>query len=172
MNYLKSYKLFESTDVVMAGIENAMSNKNLELFKELIEQHDDLIDYDEIISWLIHLDEDSEDNYRIECDYDYDSEESVTNMELLLFLKYVPSRHLDHITSIVAHDQGLTSLEGLSNMKHLEFIDCSYNDITTLEHITDLPNLTHLCCGENPLPQEVIDMDNDIQAIKNYYRNR
>ena len=48
MKHLKSYKLFESTEVIMSGLENAIMNDNETLFNELINQYSDMIDYSKI----------------------------------------------------------------------------------------------------------------------------
>lgn len=53
MKHLKSYQLFENQDIVMAGVKNALENKNLKLLKDLSIQYGDLIDYKFVIEYIV-----------------------------------------------------------------------------------------------------------------------
>ena len=40
MKHLKTFQIFENQDVLSAGLENAVKNNNLQLIKDLVDQHD------------------------------------------------------------------------------------------------------------------------------------
>lgn len=52
MKHLKSYQIFESTEIVMAGLENAIKNNNEKLLDDLMNQYSDMIEYDNIDNLL------------------------------------------------------------------------------------------------------------------------
>ena len=52
MKYLKPYQLFESKDIIMAGVWNSFDKKNPELFKNLVHQYGSLIDYNPVVEYI------------------------------------------------------------------------------------------------------------------------
>jgi Leucine-rich repeat (LRR) protein len=60
----------------------------------------------------------------------------------------------------------LTSLEGIENLVNLNYLNCSDNQLTSLEEIVNLVNLKYLNCSNNQLTS-LGGIENFIKLIKN-----
>lgn len=86
MKHLKTYHLFESIEIINAGIENAMTYQNIELFKDLVQQHNDSIDYEKIIRRIFNA---PMDHYKF---FDHIPSEVLKDMEIFaeIYVTIVP----------------------------------------------------------------------------------
>jgi Leucine-rich repeat (LRR) protein len=63
--------------------------------------------------------------------------------------KYPDKNSWDKIKQVNCSNNNLTSLEGIENLRNLEVLNCSNNNLTSLEGIENLSNLKHLYCFNN-----------------------
>lgn len=88
--------------------------------------------------------------------------------------------YLTQLTNLSCSKNNLTDLKGIVGLTKLEYLYCSINNLSSLKGIEELTNITRLYCENNPLPQEIINMDsnininnynnNDIEGIRKYYK--
>ena len=57
----------------------------------------------------------------------------------------------ENLATLNCSDNQLTSLDGISNCPNLTILNCRNNQLTSLDGISNCPNLTILDCGNNPL---------------------
>lgn len=133
MKHIKSYKLFESKEVVMACVWNAINNINGELFKDLVEQHGELVDFKSIVDKTLDKNPNRPNSYEIR------------SRNILPFLKYIPPQYLNHVTNLRCNTEGITILEGIQYLHNLEFLYCGQNNIIEL-NLQGLINLKELYC--------------------------
>jgi Leucine-rich repeat (LRR) protein len=69
----------------------------------------------------------------------------------LTWLKRKYKNSWKKIKEIDCSNNNLTSLEGIENLRNLRILDCSNNNLTSIEGIENLRNLTHLYCYHNNL---------------------
>lgn len=140
MKYLKSYKIFEyNNDIVMAGMVNAIDNDNIQLFKDLIEQHSQFIKYD-----IIH---DIFFERNMLRPYIF----TLLDGKYLKFFKYLPSSILKDKVVLKANNLGIKSLEGFEYLPNLEKLDIDDNEIRSLKDGKKLTKLVELKCKANEL---------------------
>ena len=126
MKHIKPYKIFESKEVIMAGIDNAIDKNNIELFKDLIEQYSEHIDFKKIKNHL-----------------------SWESNNTLPFYEFIPSEHLANIKELDISYKGVESLKGIEFLYNLEKLSCRDTWIKSLKGIENLNRLKELNCSEN-----------------------
>lgn len=129
MKHLKPYHIFESQEIIDAAVWNAINKKNLELFKGLCEQHSDLIDYKKVVGIII-------ENHMDVC---------------FPFLRYVPSKYLDHIKELDYNKMNMSSMD-VSMFYNLERLYCANNHLTELD-VSNNTKLKTLKCQNNNLTE-------------------
>ena len=138
MKHLKTYRLFESTDVVMAGVENAIKNHNYELLFDLFKQHGDMIDPNKLVKIFL------------------------SNNKNFEFLNIIPKRYLEKVTELWLSSKledlsilqkfpnlemlslfrtGLTSLKGVEHLTNLRTFSVQLDDIKSVEPLSGLTKL-------------------------------
>jgi Leucine-rich repeat (LRR) protein len=61
-------------------------------------------------------------------------------------------------------NNNITSLEGIENLPKLEWLNCADNKLTSLKGIENLPKLEWLFCYDNPLPYFDLEDINKLKA--------
>ena len=140
MKHLKPYQLYESQSIINASIENAINNNNIELFKDLTIQYNDMVDYESIVD-------------RIWDDYDY---------RLLSFFKHIPLEYKTHITELSYNDIGIKHQVDISGLPYLETLNCYLNDLTELD-VSKNTMLKFISCDNNNLT--TLDISNNPELV-------
>lgn len=140
MKHLKTYRLFESKEIVMAGVENAVKNKNYELLFDLFRQHDDMIDVNKLIDLIIK--HSSVEQLSIlpkrflEKTTQLQVEGKVNNLD---FLHLFPN-----LEKLRLFNNSLTSFNGIEHLTKLTIFRSSLNEISDLSPLSGLIKLKEL----------------------------
>ena len=149
MKHIKSYHLFESKEVIMASIKNAIDNNNVDLYNDIVDQYSEFIDYKDVTDLIL--------NWR----GNYHFLKNIGSQNLT-HVKYLDIRHKDittlkdikYLTSLEELDCdecGLTSLEGIESLTKLKILHCGVNELTSLKGVENLKNLEQIQCSEQPI---------------------
>src|SRR5574343_44698 len=84
-------------------------------------------------------------------DIDPYGEEIWEDVPRIIEISLEQGKPLDKITKLECSNNQLTSLEGIEKLVNLEILYCFYNQLTTLEGIEKLVNLKILYCYNNQL---------------------
>ena len=131
MKHIKSYQLFESKEIISAGVENALKNNNLELFMELFNQYPEFIDYNTVVR------------------YAYQKRH--------IFIGLLDIIPLEKVTHLFCPRTALSELD-LSIYPNLKYLNCNYNQLSELD-VSMLSQLNHCECLGNKL--EELDFSNN-----------
>ncbi len=80
--------------------------------------------------------------------------------------KHYTKKEQKNLTILNCSHENITSLEGIENLTELEALDCSYNQLTTLIGIEKLTFLEYLSCFNNPLPYKSNILESILKEIK------
>lgn len=138
MKHLKSYRLFESQEVIDSAIFNSLANYNLKLFKDIINQYDNIIDYKKTLSYI------------------FTQDSILASGKYLPLLEHIPTKYLEIIkdvdcTHLKKDEHKISTLEYFKYLPNLEMIDCDGNLLENLNGIENIPKLVEFYCAVNKL---------------------
>lgn len=140
MKHIKSYQIFESREVIMGGILNAMRHRNIDLFVELIEQHSQFVDFQMIVDAIIPGRTTSDEfTFTVQINI------------YLPYLNYIPFEYLADVKRISIPNYGLSKLEGIESLLNLETLSLANNSLTDLSLLRGLTKIKTLELKRNKL---------------------
>ena len=112
--------------------------------------------------------------YRFPSEEDFKLLMSTTALDLefignlLIDYKETIQQHFNDYNSLQSeYGYNLSGLNGIEQIRHLEYLNCSWNDIVDLEPISLLKNLTYLDLSSNGRMQSLLfDAEMDLQPLK------